>query len=154
MTAEEVERLRAELDRLKTEGRRQSREELAKARSFGDFRENAEYDEAKRAHAVLEGRIRELGDLLGSAQVVEAAERDRVTVGATVTAHDLETLEEIRFNLRATGPSDPDTIPVTPSSPIGRGLMGKTMLDVVAVDTPSGERRYRILSVTFPGQDD
>ena len=77
MTAEELERLRAELERLKTEGRRQAREELAKARSFGDFRENAEYDEAKRAHAMLEGRIRELGDLLGSAQVVEAAKGDR-----------------------------------------------------------------------------
>jgi len=154
MTAEELERLRAELERLKTEGRRQAREELAKARSFGDFRENAEYDEAKRAHAMLEGRIRELGDLLGSAQVVEGAKGDRVTVGATVMAHDLETMEEIRFSLGATGPCDPDAILVTPGSPIGRGLMGKKMLDVVAVDTPLGKRRYKILSVTFPEQGD
>jgi len=152
MTAEELARLRAEFERLKTQGRRQAREELAKARSFGDFRENAEYDEAKRAHAMLEGRIRELGDIIGSAQVVEALEGDRVTVGATVIAHDLETLEEIRFSLRATGPCDPDSILVTPGSPIGRGLMGRKVLDVVAVDTPSGKRQYRILSIAFPGQ--
>ena len=72
MTAEEVQRLRDELEHLKTTGRRHSREELAKAMSFGDFRENSELDEAKRAHSVLEGRIADLQTLLGRAKVVSA----------------------------------------------------------------------------------
>lgn len=150
MTAEELERLRAELERLKTEGRRQVREELARARSFGDFHENAEFDEAKRAQGTLEGRILQLESVIGRAKVMERAAADRVAVGATVIASDLETQEKVRFSIRAQGPCEPAAILATPDSPIGRSLMGKRMLDVVEVETPSGKRRLKILSVAFP----
>ncbi len=149
MTAQELERLRAELERLKTEGRRRTREELRRARSFGDFRENAEFEEAKRTQATLEGRIAELENVIGRAQVIEGAAADCVAVGALVVASDMETHEEMRFSLRAPGTEGPDAIPVTPDSPIGRSLMGKRPGELVEVETPSGTRRYQVMSVSF-----
>lgn len=150
MSAEEIGRLRAELEHLKTTGRRRAREELVKARSYGDFRENAEFAEAKRAQAVLEGRIVELGGILGRAQVVESGIDSQVAVGATVVVRDLEAEEEICLEVRATGHGDPGATVVTPDSPMGRALMGKSPPDEVEVETPSGKHRYRILSVSFP----
>ena len=150
VTAEKLERLRAELERLKTAGRRQVREDLARARSFGDFRENAEFDEAKRAQAALEGRIAQLERIVGRAQVVEAGDSPRITVGATVIVSDPETLEQSYFHVQVAGMCEPEAIPVTPQSPLGRALLGKTVLDEVEVETPSGKRRYKIISLTFP----
>lgn len=150
MSAEEIGRLRAELEHLKTIGRRHAREELVKARSYGDFRENAEFAEAKRAQAVLEGRIAELGDILGRAQVAESGAASRVAAGAMVVVLDLEAAEEICFTMRATGHSESGAILVTPDSPMGRALMGKSPSDEVEVEAPSGTHRYRILSVSFP----
>ena len=150
MSAEEIARLEAEFERLKTEGRRNAREELVRARAYGDFRENAEFEEAKRAQSVLEGRIVELGDILGRAKLAEPGTASQVAVGAAVTVIDCETQAEFRFNVRATAAAalnDLDTITVTPDSPIGRALMGKAADDEIEVATPSGTRRYRILTV-------
>lgn len=149
MSAEEIGRLRAELEHLKTTGRRRAREELVKARSYGDFRENAEFAEAKRAQAVLEGRIVELGGILGRAQVVESGIDSQVAVGATVVVRDLEAAEEICLEVRATADPGPGATVVTPDSPMGRALMGKSPPDEVEVETPSGKRSYRILSVSL-----
>ena len=153
MTAEDVARLHAELEGLKTEGRRRIRKDLAKALSFGDFRENAELDEAKRAHGILEGRIADLVQLLGRAEVVEPGDEARVAVGATVVASDLETQEEICLRVGVAGISETAGSLVTPDSPVGRALMGKAVSDEIEVQTPSGARRYRILSVTFPARE-
>ena len=149
MTAEEIERLQGELERLKTQGRRRAREELVKARSYGDFRENAEFAEAKRAQSILEGQIKELEGVLGRAPVRPPGAVSRVAVGATVVAVDLETLNELRFNMSRAAQPESERISVTPDSPIGRALMGKEALDEVEVETPAATRRYRILSVIF-----
>jgi transcription elongation factor GreA len=149
MTADEVERLRAELEELKSGGRRLVREEMAKAMSYGDFRENAELDEAKRAHAMLEGRIVDLTQMLGRAEVVAPGNGSCVTVGATVVVCDLETMEEDCLSVGVSPASDPSGIPVTADSPMGRALMGKNVLDEVEVQTPSGTRRYKIVSLTW-----
>jgi len=150
MSAEEIGRLRGELEHLKTTGRRHAREELVRARSYGDFRENAEFEEAKRAQAVLEGRIAELEGILGRAQVVEFGTASCVAVGATVVVRDVAAAEEIRFTVRATEHAEPGATVVTPDSPMGRALVGKSPSDEVDVETPSGKHRYRILSVSFP----
>ena len=150
MTAKEIARLRAELEHLKTVGRRRAREELVRARSYGDFRENAEFEEAKRAQAVLEGRIAELEDILGRAQVAESGTTSRIAVGATVVVCDLESADELRFTVLASGQPEEGAIAATPDSPMGRALMGKGPSDEVEVETPSGKHSYRILSVSFP----
>ena len=149
MTAADVARLEAELEELKTAGRRRVRKDLAKALSFGDFRENAELDEAKRAHSILEGRIADLVQLLGRVKVVEPGGEERVAVGATVVASDLETQDEICLCVGMAEISETPGSLVTPDSPVGRALMGKAVSDEIEVQTPSGPRRYRILSVTF-----
>jgi len=149
MTADEIERLRAELEELKSQGRRRIREELAKALSYGDFTENAELDEAKRARAMLEGRIADLTQILGRAEVVVPGSGSCVTAGATVIVCDLETMEEICLSIGLSPASEPAGRPVTPDSPMGRALMGKSVLDEVEVQTPSGKRRYRILSLSW-----
>ncbi|MCJ7821912.1 MAG: transcription elongation factor GreA [Armatimonadetes bacterium] len=151
MSAEEIERLRAELEELKTTGRRRAREELVKARSYGDFRENAEFAEAKRAQAMLEGRIVELGGILGRAQVAEVGAASCVAVGATVVVCDVEAEEEICFEVRAGGHGDPGATVVTPDSPMGQALMGKSPSDEAQVETPLGTHTYRIVSVSFAG---
>jgi transcription elongation factor GreA len=149
MTAEEIERLRGELERLKTQGRRRTREELVKARSYGDFRENAEFEEAKRAQSILEGQIKELEGVLGRAQVMPPGAISRVAVGAVVVAVDLETLAKIRFTVSTSVQPESDGMCVTPDSPVGRAFMGKEAPDEVDVETPTAKRRYRILSVSF-----
>jgi transcription elongation factor GreA len=149
MTAEELERLRSELEELKTEGRRRARVDLAKAMSFGDYSENAELDEAKRAHSILEGRIAELTLMLGRAELAEPGADSRVTVGAVVTATDLDTMESVCFRVGVSGDSHPEDMCVSPDSPVGRALMGKSVCDEVEVNTPSGLRRYRIGSLSF-----
>jgi len=149
MTADEIERLEAELEELKSGGRRRIREELAKALSYGDFTENSELDEAKRARSILEGRIAELTDILSRVEVVVPGLGSCVTAGATVVACDLETMEEMCFSIGLSPASEPAGIPVTPDSPIGRALIGKAVMDEVNVQTPSGTRRYRIISLTW-----
>jgi transcription elongation factor GreA len=153
MTAEELERLRSELDHLRTEGRRRTREELAKALSFGDYSENAELDEAKRAYGILEGRIADLTILLGRAELVEPGTDSRVTVGTVVTATDLETMESVCFRVGVSVDSQPGDVCVTPDSPVGRALMGKSVSDEVEVQTPSGTCRYRIGSLSLPERE-
>jgi transcription elongation factor GreA len=150
MTPENYQRLCAELEKLQTTERRQIREDLAHAMSFGDFSENAELDEAKRAHSTLEGRIAQLERMISRAEVIDLTDTDRVTVGATVIAADLGTMEEICFQVGVGSHHDDcDTIVVTPDSPVGRGLMGKRAEDEVEVETPVGKQRYRILSIEF-----
>src|SRR5574340_430901 len=138
MSAEEIARLTAEFERLKTEGRRKAREELVKARSYGDFRENAEFEEAKRAQSVLEGRIVELGDILGRAKLVETSGAVHIAVGAAVTVVDCASDAELHFNVRANAAAaleDPGAITVTPDSPLGRALMGKGEGEEIEVTT-------------------
>ena len=154
MTAEELELLRSELEQLKTEGRRKSRADLAKALSFGDYSENAELDEAKRAHGMLEGRIADLTLLLGRAELVEPGADSCVTVGTVVTAVDLETMESLCFRVGVSGDGQGEEVSVSPDSPVGRALMGKSVSDEIEVQTPSGTSRYRIASLRFSSSDE
>jgi transcription elongation factor GreA len=149
MTAVDYKRLKDEIELLKSQERARIREELAQARSYGDFSENAELEMAKQAHSALEGRIKQLEETFERAYVIESTGLAHVAVGATVTAADLETLDEICFNIGANGIHDHDGIVVTPDSPLGKGFMGKAAEDEVEVETPAGKRRYRVVAVEF-----
>jgi transcription elongation factor GreA len=149
MTPENFKRLCAELETLKTTERRQIREALAHAMSFGDFSENAELDEAKRAHSTLEGRIAQLEKMISRAEVIDLAESDQISVGATVIAEDLARQEEICLLVGVGNHDHAEAIVVTPDSPIGRELMGKRAQDEIEVETPAGRQKYRILSIAY-----
>jgi transcription elongation factor GreA len=149
MTAAEIERLENELAELKTQGRRRVQAELAKALSYGDFTENAELDEAKRARSMLEGRIADLTQLLGRAEAVVPGNGETITAGATVVVCDLTTGDELCLSIGLSSTGEASGHPVTPESPMGRALMGKALQDEIEVQAPSGTRRYKIVSLSW-----
>lgn len=154
LTREGYKKLKQELDYLRTEGRAQSAERIRRARAQGDLSENFEYHEAKRAQAMLEGRIRELQRILEVAQVVEhlPGENGEVTIGSVVTVQDLEHGEEWTFRVVDTASAavfgaDEELEHVSAASPIGQAIVGKKVGDIVQVQTPDGTVDYEILSV-------
>lgn len=154
LTQEGYEKLKQELEHLETVGRAQSAERIRRARAQGDLSENFEYHEAKRAQAMLEGRIRELKRILEIAEVVDhlPGEDGVVTVGSVVTVEDLEHGEEWTFRVVDTASAavfgaDEEVEHVSAASPIGQAIVGKKVGDVVQVETPGGTVDYEILSV-------
>jgi transcription elongation factor GreA len=146
ITAEGLEALKAELERLESEGRRAIAQRISAAREHGDLKENAEYHAAKEDQAHLETRISRLSERLRNAVVVEAPaeDADRVNFGATVQVADEETGRAQTFTLFGPTEADLKTGKLSAESPMAQALMGAAPGDVVEVDAPSGLRRWRI----------
>jgi len=154
LTHEGYEKLKQELEHLKTVGRAQIAERIRRARAQGDLSENFEYHEAKRAQAMLEGRIRELQRILEVAHRTDhlPGEDGVVTVGSVVTVEDLEHREKWKFRIVDTASAavfgaDEEYEHVSAASPLGQALVGKKVGDIVQVQTPGGTVDYEILSV-------
>jgi len=154
LTQAGYEQLKQELERLKTVERAKSAERIRRARAQGDLSENFEYHEAKRAQAMLEGRIRELQRILEVAQVVDhlPGEDGVVVVGSVVTVEDLEHGEKWTFRIVDTASAavfgaDEECEHVSAASPLGQALVGKKVGDIVQVQTPDGIVDYEILSI-------
>jgi transcription elongation factor GreA len=146
ITAEGLEALKAELERLESEGRRAIAQRISAAREHGDLKENAEYHAAKEDQAHLETRISRLSERLRNAVVVEAPaeDADRVNFGATVQVADEETGRAQTFTLVGPTEADLKTGKLSAESPMAQALMGAAPGDVVEVATPRGPRRWRI----------
>ena len=147
MTAEGLEALRAEVERLETDERARIAEQIKVARSFGDLKENAEYHAAKEAQAHLETKILQLRGRLLGARVVEVTEGDVVGFGSTVVLVDEGTGRELRYTIVAQPDQDPAAGKLSVETPVGKALMGKQAGDVATIATPRGERRLRVESV-------
>ncbi len=150
MTAEGVEELRAELQRLETEERAKVVQQIKTAREWGDLKENAEYHAAKNAQSHLETRILRLRERLMNAEVVEAGAGADGTArfGATVTFEDVRSGKSQSVRLVASHEADPSTGALSVESPIGAALNGHGVGQVVEVKTPKGVRRLRITAVS------
>lgn len=150
MTAEGVEKLRAELHRVETEERAKVVEQIKTAREWGDLKENSEYHAAKDAQSRLETRILRLREALLNAEVVEAgAGTDgRARLGATVTFEDDQGGRARSVRLVASHEADPSAGALSVESPIGAALNGCGVGQVVEVNTPKGVRRLRITAVS------
>ncbi len=150
MTAEGVEELRAELDRLVTEERAKVVEQIKTAREWGDLKENSEYHAAKDAQSRLETRILRLREKLLNAEVVEAgvASDGTVRFGATVTFEDEGGGRTQSVRLVASHDADPSAGALSVESPIGVALNGHRVGEVVEVNTPKRVRRLRITAVS------
>lgn len=148
LTREGYEKLKAELEYLKTTRRREVSKALEEARALGDISENAEYDAAKQEQALLEARIAELEQKLGNARILDtsALPSDRVCIGVKVTLEDEEGKRHV-YQLVAPEEADVAQGKLSTLSPLGRGLMGKSPGEEALVETPRGERRFRIVSV-------
>jgi transcription elongation factor GreA len=152
MTVEGAERLKAELQRLKSVERPAIIQAIAEARSHGDLSENADYDAAKERQGFIEGRIAEIEHKLAGAQVIDPTEIDgdgRVVFGATVELEDLDTGDVRRWQIVGEDEADIKHGKISVTSPIARALIGKSEGDSVEVQAPGGVRGYEILSVRY-----
>lgn len=146
LTPEGLEKLQAELTKLKFEDRQAVIERIRTALEFGDLSENAEYEEAQKAQAFIEGRIQELEEMIRRARVVKHGSTDgTVNVGSTVIV--LIESEKEKYEIVGATESDPSAGKISVDSPIGRSLMGHKVGDEVEISVPAGVMKAKILEI-------
>lgn len=152
MTVSGAQRLKIELQRLKTVERPAIVRAIAEARSHGDISENAEYDAAKDRQGFLEARIRDIESKLAHAHIVDPAEVDaggKIVFGATVDLEDLTSGDEVSYQIVGDDEAEIKAGKISVNSPIARALIGKHAGDTAEVDAPSGVREYEVLAVRY-----
>lgn len=152
LTVRGAELLREELHRMKTVERPAVIAAIAEARSHGDLSENAEYDAAKERQGFVEGRIKELEGKLASAQIIDPTTLDtegRCVFGATVDLEDLDSGDEVTYQIVGDDEADVKAGKISVSSPIARALIGKYAGDVADFQAPGGVRSYEIIDVRY-----
>ena len=149
MTTEGYEALKKELNELKTVTRGEISEKIRVARGFGDLSENSEYDEAKNEQAVVEARIKRLEDQLKSVKIISKEElpKDVVTIGSKVKILDLEYNEEMEYVIASSVESHQSLNTISDESPVGKGLMGHKVGDVVEIQAPAETLKQKILEI-------
>lgn len=150
MTVAGAERLRAELQELKTERRPKIIQAIAEARAHGDLKENAEYHAAREQQSFCEGRINEIEGKLSDAEIIDIcsiAPTGRVIFGTTVTLLNLETEQHVVYQIVGEDEADVKAGRISVGSPISRAMMGKEIGDEVVVKAPVGEIEYEIEDV-------
>lgn len=154
MSEEGYARLRLELDRLQKKERPAVIEAIEVARAHGDLKENAEYHAAKERQSHIEGRIMELKDKLGRAEVIDCSSVDcsRVVFGTVVSLVDLDTDDEVRYQLLGPEEADVSKGSISVFSPIGRAMIGKCVGDEITVKTPGGVRQLEVVDIKQPEQ--
>ncbi|KLJ02798.1 transcription elongation factor GreA [Luteimonas sp. FCS-9] len=154
MTTRGAQRLREELEELKSVKRPAVIDAIAEARAHGDLKENAEYHAAREQQSFIEGRIKQLEGELSHADVIDVAKLnagDKVVFGATVVIADAETDEEKRYQIVGDLEADIKQGLIAISSPVARALIGKHEGDSISIDAPGGTRDYDIVSVEYLG---
>ena len=152
MTVRGAEKLREELEYLKSDLRPKIIEAIAEARAHGELKENAEYHAAREQQGFCEGRIQDIEGKLSKAQVIDVtklANTGRVVFGATVTVLKSDTEEEITYRIVGDDEADIKVGLISINSPIARGLIGKEVDDVAIIKTPAGDVEYEILEVKY-----
>ncbi len=149
LTKEGYENLKAEIEYLSTERRRQIAERIKIAREFGDIAENAEYDDAKNEQAMLEARIAKLEERLAAARVIEKKEiaKDVVSVGAKVRLRDVDAKQTVEYHIVGSAEANPAEYKLSNESPVGRAIIGHKKGETVEVATPRGSMKYKILEI-------
>jgi len=151
MTAEGLAPLKDELHQLKTVDRYAVIKQIAEAREHGDLSENAEYHAAREKQSFIEGRIIELEDIVSRADVIDPSKLGGTTVrfGATVTVADVDSDDEITYQIVGPYEADLKKNKISIQSPLGRALIGKTEGDTAEVSAPGGSKGYEVLKVKF-----
>ncbi|MDE0537254.1 MAG: transcription elongation factor GreA [Rhodospirillales bacterium] len=151
MTKDGLEALEGELRRLRSEERPAIIKAIEAAREHGDLSENAEYHAARERQSFVEGRLAELEDVIARADVIDPStlSGDTVRFGATVHIVDEDTDEEQTFQIVGTHEADASAGRLSVTSPLARGLIGKSLGDSAEVTAPGGSRSYEILEVKY-----
>lgn len=152
LTKRGAEKLRKELQQLKTVDRPRIIAAIAEARAHGDLKENAEYHAAREQQSFAEGRIKEIDGKLSNANIIDVAALDaggKVVFGATVDLVDEDTGDEITYQIVGEDEADIKAGLISVNSPIARALIGKMADDVATVLAPGGERNLEIVEVRY-----
>ncbi|WP_299342654.1 transcription elongation factor GreA [uncultured Pseudoxanthomonas sp.] len=152
MTMQGAQRLRQELDLLKTVKRPEVITAIAEARAHGDLKENAEYHAAREQQGFIEGRIKQLEGELSHSEIIDVSKLNvgsRIVFGAKVVLADVDTDEEKRYQVVGDLEADIKLGLIAISSPLARALIGKHEGDSVTIDAPAGQREYEIISVSY-----
>lgn len=149
LTRKGEEKLKAELNELRSVRRREVAEKIKVALSFGDLSENSEYDEAKNEQGIIESRIAEIEATLAHAQIIddEDISTEKVGIGTTVKILDVEMDEEMEFKIVGTKEADINSGKMSDESPIGAAIMSKKVGEEVDVETPSGVIKFKVLEI-------
>ncbi len=154
LTTQGAQRLRAELEDLKSVRRPAVINAIAEARAHGDLKENAEYHAAREQQGFIEGRIKQLEGELSHAQVIDISTLDagdRIVFGATVLLADADSGEEKRYQIVGDLEADIKLGQIAISSPVARALIGKHEGDEVTIEAPGGTREFEIVEVRYVG---
>ena len=155
LTRKGEEKLKKELDELRSVRRREVAEKIKVALSFGDLSENSEYDEAKNEQGIIESRIAEIEQTLAHAQIIDDDDisTEKVGIGTTVKILDMEMDEEMEFKMVGTKEADISSGKMSDESPIGAAILGHEVGDEVEVETPSGVIGFKILEIRKDDED-
>ena len=151
MTANGYDNLQKELKKLLNEDRPNIIEAIAEARSHGDLSENAEYQYAKEQQSLIEGKIVDLESAISRAEIIDvkSLEGDDIKFGATVQIEDDDSGEVVTYQIVGEYESDIKNNKLSVSSPLARGLINKSVEDVVEINSPKGQKSYTIKSVKY-----
>jgi transcription elongation factor GreA len=151
MTANGYNNLQKELKKLLNQDRPNIIEAIAEARSHGDLSENAEYQYAKEQQSLIEGKIVDLESAISRAEVIDvkSLEGDDIKFGATVEIEDDDNGEIVKYQIVGEYESDIKNNKLSVSSPLARGLINKSVDDVVEINSPKGQKSYTIKSVNY-----
>lgn len=149
-TAEGLKKLREELDYLKNVARPKASQDIADARDKGDLSENAEYDAAKEAQGLLEMRIAKLEEIHANARLIDETQLDvsKALVLSNVKIKNQINGQEMKYTLVAESEADLKSGKISVTSPIGRGLLGKSVGDIAEITVPNGVLKFEILEIS------
>ncbi len=150
VTAEGYKQLEEELDFLKGEKRKEIAEKIKVARSYGDLSENSEYDDAKNEQAILEARIATIEATLKVAVIIDENDisNETVHVGSLVKLDNISAGREVTYKITGSNEANPRESKISDESPVGMGLLGHAVGDVVEIETPAGLMTFKILEIS------
>ena len=151
MTSSGYQELQNELKKLVNKDRPEIIAAIAEARSHGDLSENAEYQYAKEQQSLIEGKIVDLESAISRAEIIDvkSLEGDDIKFGATVQIEDDDSGEVVTYQIVGEYESDIKNNKLSVSSPLARGLINKSIKDVVEINSPKGQKSYTIKSVKY-----
>jgi transcription elongation factor GreA len=152
-TKEGLQKLKDELNELKTKGRTDIAKQIAEARDKGDLSENAEYDAAKDAQGLLELKISKLEEIVGNARVIDESSIDtsKVSILSTVKIKNKKNGMTVAYTLVSEEEANLKSNKISVKSPIGKGLLGKKVGDVAEVKAPAGTMEFEVLDISING---
>lgn len=151
VTQETFDKMREELQRMKSIDRPAASRAIGEAREKGDLKENAEYDAAKEAQGMLESKIKQLEGAISNAKIVDTSTIDtsKVTILTKVTITNLATKKTVTYQLVGEKEADLKAAKISASSPIGKGLIGKKIGEIAEIQAPNGAMKFKIENITI-----